>query len=335
MGRLPIRAQRNVTFKREWRHPHQFRENLAIHVPYDTIPQLLQFRPSAIVSGELGMRTLQATIFRWITGRTRLVIWATLSEITEQGRGWIRPLLRRVLLRSADAVIVNGDSGSRYVRRFGVDAKRIFQVPQTTELEPFLESQIKKDEPDRHRLLYCGRLIPFKGLVPFVTLLSQWCRAHPSRNTELWIAGDGPLKQDVSLCPVPPNLTIRMLGHVSYERLPEVYRDCGVFVFPTLADEWGLVVVEAMASGLPVLGSRYSQAVEDLVDDGQNGWTFRPDHADEVLRGLDSALTGSTEELESMGARARQRVQAMTPADMAERMMNAIRYALLAGSESS
>ena len=332
---LPIRAQRNISFKREWRHPHRFQENVAVHVPYDTIPQLLQFRPSAIVSGELGMRTLQATIFRWIAGRTRLVIWATLSEITEQGRGWVRPILRRVLLRSADAVIVNGCSGSRYVRRFGVDSERIFQVPQTTELAPFLENRIEKDEPNRHRLLYCGRLIPFKGLVPFVTLLSQWCRAHPSRKTELWIAGDGPVKQDLSHFPLPPNLTIRMLGHVSYERLPEVYRDCGVLVFPTLADEWGLVVVEAMASGLPVLGSRYSQAVEDLVTDGQSGWIFRPDRADEVLRGLDSALDASGEQLESMGLQARQRVQAMTPSDMADRMMNAIQYALLAGTQSS
>jgi glycosyltransferase involved in cell wall biosynthesis len=125
------------------------------------------------------------------------------------------------------------------------------------------------------------------------------------------------------------------LGYVSYDRLPEVYRECGILAFPTLADEWGLVVVEAMASGLPVLGSRYSQAVEDLVVDGQNGWVFRPDRADEVRRGLDSALCASGETLEIMGLRARQRVQAMTPADMADRMMTAIRYALLEGPQSS
>jgi len=332
---LPIRAQRNISFKREWRHPHEFRENLTIHVPYDTIPQLFQFRPSAIVTGELGMRTLQATIFKWFAGRTRLVIWATVSEITEQGRGWVRPLLRRVLLRSADAVIVNGDSGARYVRRFGVDAKRIFRVPQTTEIAPFLQNQVEKDEPSRHRLLYCGRLIPFKGLVQFVALLSQWCRAHRSHKTELWVAGDGPVKRDLRLLPLPPNLSIRMLGHVSYERLPEVYRECGVLAFPTLADEWGLVVVEAMASGLPILGSQYSQAVEDLVIDGQNGWVFRPDRVEEVLRGLDSALCASGETLETMGMRARKRVQAMTPSDMADRMMTAVRYALHAGTQSS
>ena len=54
-------------------------------------------------------------------------------------------------------------------------------------------------------------------------------------------------------------------------------RKVGVLVFPTLADEWGLVVNEALAAGVPVLGSLYSQAVEELVRDGENGWTFRPD----------------------------------------------------------
>ena len=42
----------------------------------------------------------------------------------------------------------------------------------------------------------------------------------------------------------------------------------GIFVLPTLADEWGLVVNEAMASGLPVLGSVYSQAAHELCGDG-------------------------------------------------------------------
>jgi hypothetical protein len=308
---------------------------LTIHLPYDTIPQLFQFRPNVIVSGELGMRTLQASIFRWIIGRTRLVIWATLSEITEQGRGWLRPILRRVLLRSADAVIVNGESGARYVRRFGIDEKRIFRVPQTTELKPFLKNPIEKAEPIRRRLLYLGRLIELKGLLPFVTHLSKWCRAHPLQQTELWIVGEGPVRQHLSRLLLPPNLDLRMLGHVSYDCLPEIHRQCGILVFPTFADEWGLAVVEAMASGLPVLGSCFSQAIEDLVVDGKNGWVFRPDRADEGLGALDQALCAPSHKLEQMGSQARETVRTLTPSDMADRMMTAIQYALLDSTKSS
>ena len=57
--------------------------------------------------------------------------------------------------------------------------------------------------------------------------------------------------------------------------MAEVYAKASLFAFPTLADEWGVVVNEAMAAGLPVLGSIYSQAVEELVEDGVSGWVFR------------------------------------------------------------
>ena len=78
-----------------------------------------------------------------------------------------------------------------------------------------------------------------------------------------------------------------------------------ILAFPTLADDWGLVVTEAMASGLPVLGSIYSQAVEELVRDGESGWLFRPDSSDDVEAKLNSALTTSAERSRDMGAAAR------------------------------
>ena len=157
---------------------------LAIHVPYDTIPQLLRFRPQAIVSGELGLRTFQASVFRWIARRSRLVIWATLSEITEQGRGWLRPFCDDVLLRSADAVIVNGHSGSRYVRRFGVDAEQIFRFHKRPSWHP--SSKMLIDRPERIATVsLLGRLIEFKGLLPFVANLAEWCRPPDPRNIRI------------------------------------------------------------------------------------------------------------------------------------------------------
>ena len=86
-----------------------------IQIPYDTVPQLARSRPDVVVAGELGARTAQAAIYRRLFRRGKLVIWATLSERTEENRGLLRRCLRRILLRSADAVIVNGESGALYV----------------------------------------------------------------------------------------------------------------------------------------------------------------------------------------------------------------------------
>ncbi len=302
--------------------------NLKIQFPYDAITQLRRFRPEVIVSGELGLRTLQASVYRQLAPACRLVIWATLSEISEQARGIVRNILRPILLRSADAVIVNGRSGARYVERLGTPKERVFCAPQTTDVACFLKIPGVRSEPNRRRLLYSGRLIEVKGLLPFLSHLVNWANAHTDTHVDFSIVGDGPLRAALAAFPVPRNLSLRLLGHVPYHRLPEVYAHGGILVLPTLADEWGMVVVEGMASGLPILGSLYSQAVEELVVNRHTGWTFRPDDVNEVKSALDRALSAPLEELDRMGLAARQRVQSITPAVMAEQMFAAIEYAV-------
>jgi glycosyltransferase involved in cell wall biosynthesis len=331
-GEVPVELQRTVSFQSDWRHPHKFAEPLTIHFPYDTLPQLFHFHPDVIVSCEMGMRTLQAAVYRRCFQNTRLVLWATLSEVTEEGRGRLRHHLRNSLLRIADAVIVNGASGARYVQRFGVEADRLFFVPYTTDLDPFLDLQAARNSGVRRRLLYSGALTERKGILPFLAHLADWAERHSDRSVEFYIAGDGPLRPILAAFRAPPNLDLRLLGHVPYEHLPEVYGNAGILAFPTLADEWGLVVTEAMASGIPVLGSCYSQAVEELVRDGENGWTYRPDHAPEVSNALHRALETPLQKLNEMAESARAKVCNLTPSTMADRIMTAIEYALKATS---
>jgi glycosyltransferase involved in cell wall biosynthesis len=327
-GDLPVFVQRNVTIPGTWRHPHEFVEPLSIQIPYDTIPRLARFRPDVIITGELGARTLQAALYCKFVHGSPLVVWATLSEITEQGRGRLRGRLRRWLLNSADAVIVNGESGARYVKQFGVNTESVFCVPQTTEIQAFLNIPLDRSAVSRYRLLYSGQLINRKGLYPFLSCVAAWAEQHNERRLEFWFAGTGSQSESLAEFRCPRNLELRFLGHVPYDRLPEVYREAGIFAFPTLADEWGLVTVEAMAAGLPVLGSRCSQAVEELVVDGRNGWIFRPDDREGIGKALDRALGASHVELDNMGECARNDVRALTPVVMADRMTAAIDYAL-------
>jgi glycosyltransferase involved in cell wall biosynthesis len=320
---LPVHVQKNLAFRGTWRHPNHFSEPLTIQVPYDTFPLLSRFRPDVIISSEMGIRTLQAAIYCRVFKQTRLIIWAMVSEVTEQGRGTIRHWLRARLLRRADAVIVNGESGARYIQRFGVSRDRLVVVPYTTALGPFLAIPAERGPEVRRRLLYSGMLTERKGLVPFLRHLADFARRHPAREIEFDIVGDGPLRHAIATFPPPPNLKIRMLGHVSYDQLPSVYRGAGILVFPTLADEWGLVVTEAMASGVVVLGSLYSQAVEELVKDGENGWTFRPDLGHDMAAKLEAALGTPFDRLDAMAERARSSVCDATPAALADRIARA------------
>jgi hypothetical protein len=86
------------------------------------------------------------------------------------------------------------------------------------------------------------------------------------------------------------------------------------------------VTNEAMAAGLPVLGSLYSQSVEELVVEGETGWTFRPDREREIDSALERVLTTPFEVLQQMRVTARDRVRNLTPDFVADQILQAINY---------
>ena len=89
---------------------------------------------------------------------------------------------------------------------------------------------------------------------------------------------------------LPPQVTVRFFGNVQYLDLPTYFSACDATVLPCLADTWGLVVNESLAAGVPVLGSLYSQAVQELVEDGCNGWTFYPDDESRICSILNNGV---------------------------------------------
>lgn len=325
-GDLSVQVQKAWTLNRRWRHPQGFSERSFLHIPYDTLPLLIRHRPDVVISAQLGIRTMQAALYRKLFPRSRLIIWLTLSEHTEMGLARCRVFQRRALLAMADAVLVNGASGANYASKMGVPRHRVFPLPYCADINGQLKLQIDRTVEAQRRFLSIGQLTERKGLVPFLTILSRWVHEHPEKSWEFWIAGDGPMRSKLERFPAPPELRLRFLGNVDYENLPEVYAQGGIFVFPTLADEWGVVVNEALAAGLPVLGSRYAQAVEELIEDGINGWTFRPDHPDEMYAALDRAMTVSEIQLYAMRCAGRERIRELSPEYGANCFLSAIKF---------
>ncbi len=323
---LNVTVQKNLTLQRTWKHPQGFSEPLYVHIPYDTLWLLHQYQPDVIISAELGMRSLQAALYRKFHPKTRLIIWAAMSEYSEKGRGWLRHKLREILLPQADAVLVNGNSGKRYIESFGISSEKIFFSPYTSNISPFLTIPLSKESHQVYRLLSVGQLIERKGLLPFITTLGKWGKNHPEKHIEFWIGGTGTLQETLAAQPLPENIRVKFLGNIEYQKLPEVYAEAGIFIFPTLADEWGVVTNEAMGAGLPVLGSLYSQAVEELVEDGVTGWVFRPDNPEEIYSALEKALGTTVEELAKMRSMAREGIQYLTPEFVADNILEAFEY---------
>ena len=312
---LDVTVQKTWTLRKTWKHAAGFADDLYVHVPYDTLPQLRRNRPRAVISYELGFRTLASVLYRR-GGRCRaLVVVVNESEHTAGSWGLARRMLRPLLLRSADIVTYNGSSGRRYLeQQMGVPPSKLRHNPYTA--HPLMLYRGGTDRPPRHRhrLLYVGQLTDRKNPVAFVTPLAHGCCSHSYRLVELSVAGRGPHADTLRAIPTPPNLRLTLLGSVDPSMLPGLLGEHGVMVFPTLADEWGLVVEESMHSGLPVLGSVFAQSTLDLIHDGRNGWHFRPDDAVSIREGLDRVFGCDAEQIDRMAAAAREDVAHRVPA---------------------
>ena len=326
-GTLDVQVQRNVVLHRTYRDATGFSRQLEIHVPFDTLPRLVRSRPDAVISGELGMRSLQCALYKLVRPGMPFLIWATLSEHSERGWGWARRALRRFILRRADGVLVNGESGARYIAGFGLPDGSIVRVNQPVDVDVFVRQPRVRNERAGTRLLFSGMLVPRKGLMPFAAALADWCGRHPERSVEMWWLGGGELRGPLEALALPANLSFRFLGERPYAALPEVYAQADLLAFPTLLDEWGLVVNEAMASGMPVLGSIYSQAVEELVEEGRTGWLFDPLDPASLSAGIDRALNTPPDALPAMRQAARNAAVGLNPTNAGDIMAEAVRAA--------
>ena len=108
--------------------------------------------------------------------------------------------------------------------------------------------------------------------------------SSPAVPWSLVILGDGPLRSD--LCHLISDLglqhSVLLPGFKQYGELPAYYGLAKAFIHASTTEQWGLVVNEAMASGLPVLVSNHCGCAQDLVKEGVNGFIFDPCNVEEM-----------------------------------------------------
>jgi len=286
---------------------------------------LRRYDPEVLITSEFGLRSLQAAIYRLFTPRTRLIVWATLSEQTELGWGLGRRLLRRAILKCADAVLCNGSSGSKYIAGLGFPVEKIVIVKQPIDVDLFTPLPITRDAAIARRLVFSGRLIPLKAVIEMQAAVAEWARTNPEKEVDLLWVGDGELRERLEKAELPRNFTQSFCGNQPYQALPGIYANCGALILPSLIDEWGLVVNEAMVSGLVVLGSIYSQAAVEMVEDGRTGWLIDPLRPASIVRALNELFRAPLDILDDMRSAARKRAMAITPESAANHVQSAIR----------
>jgi glycosyltransferase involved in cell wall biosynthesis len=194
-------------------------------------------------------------------------------------RTWWRELAKRFIFSMVDAAKVPGPAGRELATKNGLSPARIFEVTQSIDLNLFRRAQ-SIDPEQRHTMreslglrgcvfIYVGRIWQGKGLDYLFKAYELIQRE--GLDATLLLVGDGvdePHYREMSA----HIKNVIWAGFVQPRDLPDYYGLADVSVFPTLGDPNGLVVEEAMASGLPVLSSSAAGDIGQRLPDGQAGF---------------------------------------------------------------
>jgi glycosyltransferase involved in cell wall biosynthesis len=180
-------------------------------------------------------------------------------------------LLRRLHGRAA-INLATSTSTCDELRAQGIDRVQLW--PRGVDLGLFAPKSALDDDEDRPPVaLYVGRLAAEKGL----DLLSSL--ALPEAGIRLVMVGDGPARAELAARFPAPTVTFTGLLHGA--ELAAAYRSADVFVFPSTTETLGLVMVEALASGLPVIAVD-SPASREILSECAAGRLFTVDIADQL-----------------------------------------------------
>jgi glycosyltransferase involved in cell wall biosynthesis len=144
----------------------------------------------------------------------------------------------------------------------------------------------------KYLLTYVGRLAPEKEVHSLPEILKSM--SDEMRNQIDWlVVGDGPLREDLQK-KAPSNM--RFTGYLEGQSLAEVYSASDLFVFPSTSETFGNVVLEALASGTPVIGAN-AGGVKNIIKSGVTGDLCSPGNVEQFSRSIERILTNDGKRL--------------------------------------
>ena len=315
-----------------------FHDGTDLHPNPQVLATLVRERPTAVISGGFSFPSLYAAIYGRLS-RAPLIIHNEGTSHSERDLGAIQRCARIVLLRAAAACVGVSKAAANRFLELGVPPDRVFCAPLTTNIARFHGIARARVGSPRHSavmtVLHVGRLIPRKGIDRLIRAVAQARRSAPMR---LVLVGTGPEEPRLRQLAGELGLgsVVQFQGFVDQPDLPGIYEQADVFAFPTLDDPFGMVLLEAAATGLPVVASPFAGATVDLVEEGRSGFVIDP----EDTRGWASALVALARDpglRQRLGARGAAATLTRTPARAADGYTRAIYSALRrsAGTEGS
>jgi glycosyltransferase involved in cell wall biosynthesis len=260
------------------------------------------------------------------------------SQEADARRSHSREFIKKRIVQACDSALVGGRSHREYLTRLGLPPSRICLGYDVVDNAHFRQGADAARSnalrwrgllglPERY-ILASGRLVPKKNFGTLIKAYAEYVATKDATH-DLVILGDGPerakLEQLVEGFRIPHR--VRMPGFRNYDLLPAYYGLASVFVHISTVEQWGLVVNEAMAAGLPVIVSNRCGSAQELVDDGISGYKVDPLDIKGLADRIGSMVAKEAQQ-KQMGIAARQAVSSWGPQRFAEGLAQAAEIAL-------
>ena len=274
----------------------------------------------------------------WCNLHRKPVVLMSASQFRDATRWRATEYIKRRIVRQCSAALTGGSNQSDYIYRLGLPSECIFEGYDVVDNQHFADgaNSARSDARQlRSRLglpekyfLAVSRFVAKKNVNQLLRAYAKY-RDNVSAPWQLVLVGDGPLRPqvlgEISRLGLSDNVVLP--GFIQYPQLPLCYGLARAFVHASSAEQWGLVVNEAMASGLPVIVSDRCGCATDLVQDGRNGFTFDPGNVEQLAHLL--TRTDSNEaNLEAMGRASQDIINLWGPDRFANGLWNAVEAAM-------
>jgi glycosyltransferase involved in cell wall biosynthesis len=255
----------------------------------------------------------------------KVVISADSTEGDNPNIGW-RETLKRFVVSKAQGFFCYGSKSAEYILKLGMKPKHILVANNSVDnnkvasvhAESFkTRDQVKQSYNLRkYNFIYVGRLIGVKNLD---NLLAAY-KALDDSDWGLIVLGDGDEEVKLKKYKSDNNLDgICFIEGQPWFDVPKILALADVFVLPSYSEPWGLVVNEAMASGLPVIVSNKCGSAFDAVLEDSNGYTFNPYNVEE-LTSIFKKFVDNPEKIEPFGQKSREIIKRFSPENVAQEM---------------
>ncbi|MGB3312377.1 MAG: glycosyltransferase family 4 protein [Nodosilinea sp.] len=297
------------------------------------INRLLAFKPDVIFINGMSPWTLLVLLLKPLANWKVILIYSGSSPSVDFTEAKLRLAVRKQMAGAIDAAITNSLGGKNYLTEtLKVSEDKIFarpyQIPnRTTLLEPLEAAPVDFSSLRKTTFFLVGQAVYRKGL----SHLLDSCMILKERGItdySVIIGGDGEQKLEFEARTKSLGLSdqVKWVGWVNYGHLGAYFDNTDVFVFPTLEDIWGMVALEAMLFGKPVLCSKWAGAKE-LVREGENGFVFDPYTPEELANHM-LYFIQNPEKIQWMGEQSRKTIAFHTPENAAEHLSKVVSFCM-------